>query len=46
MEEALGAGHEKLNAELERKRQRKLQLEAELARLVNAIAEGNRRRPS
>jgi site-specific DNA recombinase len=40
MEEALKKGHEKLNAELERMRQRKLQLEAELARLVNAIAEG------
>jgi site-specific DNA recombinase len=40
MEEALRKGHEKLNAELERMRQRKLQLEAELARLVNAIAEG------
>jgi site-specific DNA recombinase len=40
MEEALTKGHEKLNAELERMRQRKLQLEAELARLVNAIAEG------
>jgi hypothetical protein len=40
MEEALRKGYEKLNAELERMRQRKLQLEAELARLVNAIAEG------
>ena len=40
MEEALRKGHEKLNDELERMRQRKLQLEAELARLVNAIAEG------
>jgi len=40
MEEALRKGHEKLNAELERMRQRKLQLESELARLVNAIAEG------
>jgi hypothetical protein len=40
MEEALRKGHEKLKAELERMRQRKLQLEAELARLVNAIAEG------
>ena len=40
MEEALRKGHEKLNAELERMRQRKLQLEAELARLVNAIADG------
>jgi hypothetical protein len=40
MEEALRKGHEKLNAELERMRKRKLQLEAELARLVNAIAEG------
>ncbi len=40
MEEALRKGHEKLNAELERMRRRKLQLEAELARLVNAIAEG------
>jgi site-specific DNA recombinase len=40
MEEALRKGHEKLNVELERMRQRKLQLEAELARLVNAIAEG------
>ena len=40
MEEALRKGHEKLNAELERMRQRKLQLEAELAPLVNAIAEG------
>jgi len=36
----LRKGHEKPNAELERLRQRKLQLEAELARLVNAIAEG------
>ena len=36
----LRKGHEKPNAELERMRQRKLQLEAELARLVNAIAEG------
>jgi len=33
-------GHKKLNAELERIRQGKHQLEAELARLVNAIAEG------
>jgi cell division protein FtsB len=40
MEQALRDGHEKLNAELERMRQRKQQLEAELARLVNAIAEG------
>jgi site-specific DNA recombinase len=40
MEEALRKGHEKLNAELISMRQRKLQLEAELARLVNAIAEG------
>ena len=40
MEEALREGHEKLNAELARMRPRKLQLEAELARLVNAIAEG------
>jgi hypothetical protein len=32
--------HEKLNAELETMRKRKLQLEAELARLVDAIAEG------
>jgi hypothetical protein len=40
MEEALRKGHEKLNAELERMRQKMLQLEAELARLVNAIAEG------
>jgi len=40
MKEALRKGHEKLNAELECMRQRKLQLEAELARLVNAIAEG------
>jgi len=40
MEEARRKGHEKPNAELERMRQRKLQLEAELARLVNAIAEG------
>jgi hypothetical protein len=40
IEEALRKGHEKLNAELERMRKRKLQLEAELARLVNAIAEG------
>jgi site-specific DNA recombinase len=40
MEEALRKGHEKLNAELERMRKRKLQLEAELARLVNAIAVG------
>jgi hypothetical protein len=31
---------EKLDAELERMRLRKLQLEAELSRLVNAIAEG------
>ena len=36
----LRKSHEKPNAELERMRQRKLQLEAELARLVNAIAEG------
>jgi predicted nuclease with TOPRIM domain len=40
MEQALREGHEKLNAELERMRQRKHQLEAKLARLVNAIAEG------
>ena len=40
MKEALRKGHEKLDAELERMRQRKQQLEAELARLVNAIAEG------
>ena len=40
MEQALRQGHEKLNAELERMRQRKHQLETELARLVNAIAEG------
>jgi hypothetical protein len=40
MEEALSKGHEKLNAELERMRQRKMHLEAELVRLVNAIAEG------
>lgn len=40
LEEALRKVHEKLNAELERMRQRKLQLEAELVRLVNAIAEG------
>jgi site-specific DNA recombinase len=40
MEEVLRKGHEKLNAELISMRQRKLQLEAELARLVNAIAEG------
>ena len=40
MEQALRKGHEKLNAELERMRQRKHQLETELARLVNAIAEG------
>ena len=40
MKEALRKAHEKLNAELERMRQRKLQLESELARLVNAIAEG------
>jgi hypothetical protein len=36
----LRKGHEKPNVELERMRQRKLHLEAELARLVNAIAEG------
>jgi hypothetical protein len=40
MEEALRKNHEKLHAELERMRQRKLQLGAELAPLVNAIAEG------
>jgi len=40
MEEALRKDHEKLNAELEGMRQRKLQLEAEFVRLVNAIAEG------
>ncbi len=40
MEEALRKGHEKLNAELERMRHWKLQLEAELVRLVNAIADG------
>jgi hypothetical protein len=40
MEQALRKGHEKLDAELERMRQRKLQLEAELVRLVDAIAEG------
>jgi hypothetical protein len=40
MEEARRKGHGKLNAELERMRQRKLQLEAERARLVSAIAEG------
>jgi hypothetical protein len=41
MEEALTKGHEKLDAELGRMRQRKLQLEAELLQLVNAIAEGH-----
>jgi len=40
MKEALRKGHEKLNAALERMRQRKQQLEVKLARLVNAIAEG------
>jgi hypothetical protein len=40
MEQALRQGHEKLNADLERMRQRKQQVETELARLVNAIAEG------
>jgi predicted RNase H-like nuclease (RuvC/YqgF family) len=40
MQEALKEGHEKLNAELTTMRARKLQLEAELARLANAIAEG------
>jgi hypothetical protein len=40
VEEALRKGHEKLNAELERMRQRKLQLEVQLVRLVNAIAWG------
>jgi site-specific DNA recombinase len=40
MGEALRQGHEKLNAELERMRQRKHQVEGEIKRLVNAIAEG------
>ncbi len=40
MQEALKKGHEKLNAELARMRERKLQLEAELTRLANAIAKG------
>jgi hypothetical protein len=40
MEEALRTGHDKLNTELARMSQRKLQLEVELARLVNAIGEG------
>jgi hypothetical protein len=40
MQEALKKGHERLNADLARMRGRKLQLEAELTRLANAIAEG------
>ena len=40
MEQALRQGHEELSAELERTRQRKQQIEEEIARLVNAIAEG------
>ena len=40
MQEALKKGHEKLNAELARMRERKLQLETELTRLADAIAEG------
>jgi len=40
MEQALRQGHEKLNAELERMRQRRQQIEGEIKRLVNAVAEG------
>jgi site-specific DNA recombinase len=40
MEQALREGHERLNAELGRMRQRKWQVENEINRLVNAIAEG------
>jgi site-specific DNA recombinase len=40
MGEALRQGHEKLNAELERLRQRKQQVEGEIKRLITAIAEG------
>ena len=40
MEQALREGHERLNAELERTRQRKRQVESEIKRLVDAIATG------
>ncbi len=40
MEQALRQGNEKLNADLERERHSKQQLETQLARLVHAIAEG------
>ena len=40
MEEALRKGFEELDAELEQLRQRKQQIEAETARLIQAIADG------
>jgi predicted nucleic acid-binding Zn-ribbon protein len=40
MQEALKESHERLNAELRRMRERKLQLETELTRLADAIAKG------
>jgi hypothetical protein len=43
MEQALREGHEDLDAELERMRKRKQQIESEIARLIKAIAD---RQPS